>query len=215
MRFLFVIFLISTTLVHAQLAFEFRWGMQKIIPGKTYYYKGDSIKFEELKAYLSDIYLKQNKEHTKIADVWLVDFEDPKNELLNVKIQYGESSNLSFNFGLDSIYHVNMEYTGKLDPIHGMYWAWNTGYINFKLVARCSAVKLKNGLLDYHLGGYLKPNQTNQHLEFNFNGTTLFLDLLPLFEKGIIQPELLPSVVLPGKEANRLMKSLSSEIAYD
>lgn len=215
MRFLFVIFLISTTLVHAQLAFEFRWGMQKIIPGKTYYYKGDSIKFEELKAYLSDIYLTQNKDLTKIADVWLVDFEDPKNELLNVKIQYGESSNLSFNFGLDSIYHVNMEYAGELDPIHGMYWAWNTGYINFKLVARCSAVKLKNGLLDYHLGGYLKPNQTNQHLEFNFNGTTLFLDLLPLFEKGIIQPELLPSVVLPGKEANRLMKSLSSEIDYD
>lgn len=215
MRFLFVIFLISTTLVHAQLAFEFRWGMQKIIPGKTYYYKGDSIKFEELKAYLSDIYLTQNKDLTKIADVWLVDFEDPKNELLNVKIQYGESSNLSFNFGLDSIYHVNMEYAGKLDPIHGMYWAWNTGYINFKLVARCSAVKLKNGLLDYHLGGYLKPNQTNQHLEFNFNGTTLFLDLLPLFEKGIIQPELLPSIVLPGKEANRLMKSLSSEIDYD
>ena len=215
MRFLFVIFLISTTLVHAQLAFEFRWGLQKIIPGKTYYYKGDSIKFEELKVYLSDIYLKQNKEHTKIADVWLVDFEDPKNELLNVNIHHKEPSKLSFNFGLDSIYHVNMEYAGELDPVHGMYWAWNSGYINFKMVARCSAVKLKNCLLDYHLGGYLKPNQTNQHLEFNFNGTTLFLDLLPLFGKGIIQPELLPSIVLPGKEANRLMKSLSSEIAYD
>jgi len=215
MRFLFVIFLISTTLVHAQLAFEFRWGLQKIIPGKTYYYKGDSIKFEELKVYLSDIYLKQNKEHTKIADVWLVDFEDPKNELLNVNIHHKEPSKLSFNFGLDSIYHVNMEYAGELDPVHGMYWAWNTGYINFKLVARCSAVKSKNGLLDYHLGGYLKPNQTNQYLEFNFNGTTLFLDLLPLFEKGIIQPELLPSIVLPGNEANRLMKSLSSEIACD
>ncbi|MBM3430229.1 MAG: hypothetical protein FJX99_04510 [Bacteroidetes bacterium] len=76
-------------------------------------------------------------------------------------------------------------------------------------------MKSKNGLLDYHLVGYLKPNQSNRRLEFNYSGSTLFLDLLPLFEKGIIQPELLPSVVLPGKEANRLMKSLSSEIAYD
>lgn len=215
MRFLFVIFLISTTLVHAQLAFEFRWGMQKIIPGKSYYYKGDTIKFEELKAYLSDIYLTQNKELTKIADVWLVDFEDSTNVLFNEKIQNKEPASLSFNFGLDSIYHVNMEYAGELDPVHGMYWAWNTGYINFKMVARCSAVKSKNGLLDYHLGGYLKPLQTDRRLEFNNCGSILFLDLLPLFEKGIIQPELLPSVVLPGKEANRLMKSLSSEIAYD
>ena len=215
MRLLFLVFLLSTTIADAQLIFEFRWGKQKIIPGKTYFYKGDSIKFEELKAYLSDIYLTQNKEHTKITDVWLVDFEDSTNELLNVNIQYKEQSKLSFNFGLDSIYHVNMEYAGELDPVHGMYWAWNTGYINFKMVARCSAVNLKNGLLDYHLGGYLKPNQSNQHLEFNYSGSTLFLDLLPLFEKGIIQPELLPSVVLPGKEANRLMKSLSSEIDYD
>jgi hypothetical protein len=215
MRLLFVSILFGANMVHAQLTFEFRWGTQKIIPGKSYYYKGDTIKFEELKAYLSDIYLTQNKELTKIADVWLVDFEDSTNVLFNEKIQNKEPASLSFNFGLDSIYHVNMEYAGELDPVHGMYWAWNTGYINFKMVARCSAVKSKNGLLDYHLGGYLKPHQTDRRLEFNNSGSILFLDLLPLFEKGIIQPELLPSVVLPGKEANRLMKSLSSEIAYD
>jgi hypothetical protein len=215
MRLLFVSILFGANMVHAQLTFEFRWGTQKIIHEKSYYYKGDTIKFEELKAYLSDIYLTQNKELTKIADVWLVDFEDSTNVLFNEKIQNKEPASLSFNFGLDSIYHVNMEYAGELDPVHGMYWAWNTGYINFKMVARCSAVKSKNGLLDYHLGGYLKPHQTDRRLEFNNIGSILFLDLLPLFEKGIIQPELLPSVVLPGKEANRLMKSLSSEIAYD
>ncbi|MFM7757488.1 MAG: hypothetical protein ACKO6J_01005, partial [Crocinitomicaceae bacterium] len=61
MRLLFVSILLSANMVHAQLTFEFRWGTQIIIPEKSYFYKGDTIKFEELKAYLSDIYLTHNK----------------------------------------------------------------------------------------------------------------------------------------------------------
>jgi hypothetical protein len=96
-----------------------------------------------------------------------------------------------------------------------MYWAWNTGYIQFKLVGRCSASTNKNKLLDYHLGGYLKPHQTSIKIETASHTSTIYLDLLPLFEQGIIQPNVLSSIVIPGKEANKLMKSLSRAIGYD
>jgi len=215
MRFFFVIILVISNVVNAQLTFEFRWGEQKIIPEKTYYYKSDSIQFEELKAYLSDIYIESQERRQKIADVWLINFEDALSTSLNTTLEDEFPRTVFFNFGLDSIYHVNMDYTGDLDPVHGMYWAWNTGYINFKMVARCSNAASKNGRVDYHLGGYYKPNQTTHPIEFKMRSSTILLDLLPLFDKDIIRPEVISSIVLPGKEANRLMKFLSNTFRHD
>lgn len=200
----------------SQLFFEFRWGNDRIIPQTTYTYSKDqTIEFEELKLYLSDFLLESNNQLNKIADVRLIDFEDSLSCVLIPTYFHKAKSNLIFNLGLDSSYHVNMDYSGPLDPVHGMYWAWNTGYINFKMVANCSESKERNNLLDYHLGGYLKPNQTNFKIEMNDVSKTIFLDLLPLFEKKIIQPEEIARVVIPGKDANKIMKFLSNAFFHD
>ncbi|MFN4989972.1 MAG: MbnP family protein, partial [Ignavibacteria bacterium] len=39
----------------------------------------------------------------------------------------------SLCFGLDSIDNVNTSFEGALDPIHGMFWTWNSGYVNCKI----------------------------------------------------------------------------------
>jgi hypothetical protein len=49
-------------------------------------------------------------------------------------------------------------FTGDLDPINGMYWAWNTGFISVKCVGEI--INVKNGTqqkFEYHLGGYQAP----------------------------------------------------------
>jgi len=216
MRYLFVLVLFIPVITIAQLTFEFRWGNERILPNTQYHYAvNNSISFEELKLYISDIYLVTDAKREKIADVCFVDFEDSISGILNQKYIPMNNGKLIFTLGLDSIYHVNMDYEGDLDPVLGMYWAWNTGYIHVKIVAKCSESIEKNGLLDYHLGGYLKPNATMHQIELDNVSSTIYIDLLPLFEKEIIKPSVISRVVLPGKEANRIMKSLSTAIRHD
>ena len=49
---------------------------------------------------------------------------------------------------------------GDLDPVHGMYWTWQSGYIQFKLegLLRDSAGERK---LELHLGGFEGENKTS------------------------------------------------------
>jgi hypothetical protein len=46
---------------------------------------------------------------------------------------------------------------GDLDPIKGMYWAWQSGYINMKLEGKSSSCKTRNNEFQFHIGGYLSP----------------------------------------------------------
>ena len=52
-------------------------------------------------------------------------------------------------------------------------------------------------------------------IELDNVSSTIYIDLLPLFENEIIKPSVISRVVLPGKEANRIMKSLSTAIRHD
>jgi len=40
----------------------------------------------------------------------------------------------TLSFGLDSIDNVQTSFEGALDPIHGMFWTWNAGYVNSFLI---------------------------------------------------------------------------------
>ena len=43
---------------------------------------------------------------------------------------------------------------GSLDPMHGMFWTWNSGYIMAKLEGVSSAAKVPGNLFSYHVGGF-------------------------------------------------------------
>jgi hypothetical protein len=46
--------------------------------------------------------------------------------------------------------------SGALDPVNGMYWSWQSGYINCKIEGEIISSGRKS--VAYHLGGYL-PDQ--------------------------------------------------------
>lgn len=59
-------------------------------------------------------------------------------------------------FGTDSLTNVASGFRGDLDPINGMYWTWNTGFINLKLEG-----EIPDGeIVEWHIGGYQVPYST-------------------------------------------------------
>ncbi|MFN5095396.1 MAG: MbnP family protein [Ignavibacteria bacterium] len=63
----------------------------------------------------------------------------------------------SLCFGLDSIDNVNTSFEGALDPIHGMFWTWNSGYVNCKIEGTWSRSRHIHQSFTLHLGGYRFP----------------------------------------------------------
>ena len=74
---------------------------------------------------------------------------------------------LKFNLGVDSIINVSGAMGGDLDPTNGMYWAWQSGYINFKLEGKSDECKTRNNEFEFHIGGYMPPYYCLQKLEFS------------------------------------------------
>ena len=55
----------------------------------------------------------------------------------NIKIKLPSISNINsinIKLGIDSLESYSPNFDGDLDPIHGMYWTWQSGFINFKIV---------------------------------------------------------------------------------
>ncbi|MBI3519442.1 MAG: hypothetical protein HY062_08820 [Bacteroidetes bacterium] len=77
---------------------------------------------------------------------------------------------IKFNLGIDSTTNVSGALGGDLDPTKGMYWTWQSGYINFKLEGNSNRCKTRHNEFQFHLGGYQHP--------FN-NLQTVFIEALP------------------------------------
>lgn len=63
---------------------------------------------------------------------------------------------ISFVIGVDSALQVNGAHSGVLDPIQGMYWTWQSGYVNWKLETK-SLESASDSSLTWHVGGYRAP----------------------------------------------------------
>ncbi len=102
------------------------------------------------------------------AQVYLIDMADTVSQQLQFTLPDGVNWNaISFCLGTDSATNVSGALGGSLDPANGMYWAWQSGYINFKLEGsspRCTARKHE---FQFHLGGYASPFATLQQIRLD------------------------------------------------
>ena len=212
--FLVSILILISFQAKSQLLFNFTWKGEPIKLSK-YYPLGekDSIHFTDLKCYLSNIELqgKGIKDYQLAAAVYLIDSEDSTSFVLDSSIDTRNFKSISFTFGLDSVINTSGDLDGDLDPILGMYWAWNTGYIHYKIVGYSSLVPSPSHLFDFHIGGYRKPNATYFKLDLPLIGSTIELDLYQLFNENI-NLNLSHQLVVPEKLAHELATVLKSSI---
>lgn len=168
--------------LNAQLNFQFTWGNQNIENNKMYIFnETDWIEFSELKIYFSNYSLSKSNGGIILKLVDLIDNENAESKVILDSININFFEDLTFQFGLDSIINTSGILYGDLDPINGMYWAWNSGYIHLKMVGKSSLVPTTKNEFEFHLGGYRKPNETYFDVTLPINGNTLKLNLKSLF----------------------------------
>lgn len=134
---------------------------------------GDSIQIEALRFYISEIEFLQNgkKIWQEKNSYHLIDLAQKGSLTIALNLPTNIAfTQLKFNLGIDSLTNVSGAMGGDLDPTKGMYWAWQSGYINFKLEGKSNLCKTRNNEFQFHLGGYQYP--------FN-NLQTIFIDVLP------------------------------------
>lgn len=179
---------------------------------------GDSIQFDNIRFYLSSIQFEMD-DNTWIKDTvsaHLIDvFEPASLHIITQKIDIKRLKTIHFNLGIDSLINVSGALGGDLDPQKGMYWAWQSGYINLKIEGRSPQCKSRKNVFQYHIGGYLQPFYSMRKMEFpvkntiaNRNqeairkGLVLTLDFSVFFGKLSIATQ--KNTMMPGKEAMQL-----------
>jgi len=145
-----------------------RYDSKPVEPGKKYAYKNDSIEIETLKFYISNIEFYQNNQQVAAVEKkhHLIDLENPASQIINCpnekKFQFNR---VRFSIGVDSATNEAGAIGGDLDPTTGMYWAWQSGYINFKLEGRSRICPARKNQFTFHIGGYQYPYNAIQNLD--------------------------------------------------
>ncbi len=117
----------------------------------------DSIRFNQCRFYISGIQLFNNKRlvYKEEQSFHLVDAaEDASMRLMLTAPKDISFNQIKFNIGIDSTTNVSGAMGGDLDPTKGMYWTWQSGYINVKLEGQSNLCKTRNNEFEFHLGGY-------------------------------------------------------------
>ncbi len=206
--FTFIVFMLLFKQAHSQLNVSLRWGKEPLILEKYYIFGKDSLMFHELKLYLSDFQFEKKTRKHVLVGPQLIDLEDPNSLMIFPDFPVAEYQSLRFHFGLDSSYHVSEIVDGPLNPMNGMYWAWNSGYIQFKCIGTSSTIPLTDQTFEYHLGGYRLPFETLLPIQLAIHGNKLILDIKPFFEQTVDFTSV-QRIMIPGKIAQSYCRELS------
>ncbi|RYD83152.1 MAG: hypothetical protein EOP53_01660 [Sphingobacteriales bacterium] len=114
-----------------------------------------------LKYYISDIGFTQSPQ----KNVELIDVAT--NDSVIIKAKAGNYAKLYFTLGIDSALNCSGAQAGALDPLNGMFWTWNSGYIFFKLEGYSTASTADLNRIEHHVGGYRYPNNVAKNIALN------------------------------------------------
>lgn len=171
----------------------------------------DTVIFENLKLYISNIELFKNDTLVfKEAESYhYIDFEKLNTLSFKLITQKPLDYNaIRFNLGIDSITNISGAMGGDLDPTIGMYWTWQSGYINFKLEGKSNLCKTRNNEFQFHLGGYSGEDNTLQTINLttqNKDVITLLFDVKKFIET--INFSQINHIMSPSKNAVILSRS--------
>ena len=123
----------------------------------------DSI--SALRFYISNVRIEHERKIVWSAEQehYLIDFNQDHLQSNNISGQEGSDLKegvLKFVLGVDDNTSAQGIGEGPLDPIRGMYWTWQSGYINFKLEGVSNQCRTRKNEFQLHLGGFQKPYRT-------------------------------------------------------
>jgi hypothetical protein len=130
---------------------------------------GDTFYVNNFTYYISNVRLiKTNNAVVSEAESYhLVKSSDPSSWEFDLHaIPVSGYKAITFTIGVDSARNVSGAQTGALDPVHGMFWTWSTGYIFSKFEAVSPASP--TGSVAFHLAGFSGPDNALRTVTLNF-----------------------------------------------
>ena len=173
-----------------------------------------SIRIDKLRWYVS--LPPAGKKESK---VWLLDLSDSSSlDQIYLYPTLSGSGNfkISLLFGVDSAIQVGGVGTGALDPQRGMYWTWQTGYVQWKMEG---AIRV-NGVehpLELHLGGFDGATKAQAILSDYLvyptkNSVIAQWDLLPFIAQILDQKKF--GVMSPSPIARDYCRIIASSVTF-
>ncbi len=144
-----------------QIRFEHKVGNQILQLDKNYTNSfNETYTVSRFRYYISQIRLTDTISGNThlIDDHFLIKEEDDDSKAINFNLPPGKYNKLELLLGVDSIRNVSGAQSGALDPLHGMFWTWKTGYIMAMLEGRSDASALQRRMFEYHIGGFSGEN---------------------------------------------------------
>lgn len=114
---------------------------------------GEQYKVTRLRYYISNV----GFDGMGTKSVSLIEAAGADSIILDVKP--GTYGQLNFTLGVDSMLNCSGAQSGALDPLKGMFWTWNSGYIFFKMEGFSPASPADLNRIEHHIGGYKDPNK--------------------------------------------------------
>ena len=96
----------------------------------------DSVEINRFKFYISNLSFFNNEQlvFEEEASAHLIDLGNFESLSFQIDIPSNLVYNkIAFTLGIDSLKNHEGVFGGDLDPTLGMYWTWQSGYINFKM----------------------------------------------------------------------------------
>jgi hypothetical protein len=110
---------------------------------------------------IAPVYSNANFKSTIKSHYHLIDFSDASTTQIDLPVTAGIIYNgIQFQLGIDSADQNQGAQSGALDPAKGMFWTWNSGYINVKLEGYSPVSMRPAHIFEYHIGGYRSVNNT-------------------------------------------------------
>jgi hypothetical protein len=168
----------------------------------------DTLKITQVKFYVSDFQVVfEDKTTCTDKTSHLIDFEKPNSTNFPIlKNNKKKIDGIIFSIGVDSLASVSGALSGDLDPSNGMYWAWQSGYINMKIEGTSSSCKTRKNSFNFHIGGYLQPYYALRKIEIPIhklqNQINIAIDLEKFFSEIDLKDT--NSVMIPGVKAMEL-----------
>mgnify|MGYP000051672167 FL=1 len=160
-----------------------------------------AVRIDQIKFYVQA--LNENKQH----NIHLIDAAEQET-------WHWTSPIAPMQIGIQAAIQTAGVFTGELDPINGMYWAWNTGFISVKCMGE--VINFKNGTqqkFEYHLGGYQAPFACIKAIPGS--GTRLNCDL-SLWFNAILHSETQDWLIMqPSKAGLTIFEHFMASLHYD
>ena len=125
----------------------------------------ESFVISKCKYYISHISIGyKGKKITEKNGYHLLDQAAESSLAFSFAAPENDYESIGFLIGVDSARNTSGAQTGALDPLHDMFWTWNSGYVMEKLEGTSPQSKVVNNKIEYHIGGFSGENSTLKYI---------------------------------------------------